>query len=342
MALTQEKAFVIPLLMILVTLASDQAVSRLLDVASISQKHEEWMARHGRNYLDSAEKDARFQIFKENYENIEKFNNAGNNTYKLRINKFSDLTTEEFLASHTGFKMPPNPRVSKTAPYSNQNLTDDEVPESFDWRDQGAVSNIKDQRSCGCCWAFSAVAAIEGALKIKNGQMPDLSEQQLVNCDTSNHGCRGGYMDNAFQYIIENGGVAAESSYPYEGRDGDCDQQKATETAAQITSYTDVTSSNEHELKIAVHQQPVSIAISVGQEFKDYGGGIFDGNCGDRLNHAVTLVGYGQIEDGTKYWLIKNSWGTDWGENGYMRILRESSGPQGHCQLAVNPSYPIV
>ncbi|KAK2646849.1 hypothetical protein Ddye_022044 [Dipteronia dyeriana] len=143
----QEKAFVIPLLMILVTLASDQAVSRLVDVASISQKHEEWMVRHGRNYLDSAEKDVRFQIFKENYENIEKFNNAGNNTYKLRINKFSDLTTEEFLASHTGFKMPPNPRVSKTTPYSNQNLTDDEVPESFDWRDQGAVSDIKDQRS---------------------------------------------------------------------------------------------------------------------------------------------------------------------------------------------------
>ncbi|KAI9198542.1 hypothetical protein LWI28_017864 [Acer negundo] len=176
MALTQEKAFVIPLLMILVTLASDQAVSRLLDVASISQKHEEWMSRHGRNYLDSAEKDVRFQIFKKNYEYVEKFNNAGNSTYKLSINTFSDLTTQEFLASHTGFKIRRNPRVSKTTtPCSNQNLTDDEVPESFDWRDQGAVTDIKDQGSCGCCWAFSTVAAIEGALKIKN----DLTNEEF-------------------------------------------------------------------------------------------------------------------------------------------------------------------
>lgn len=194
----------------------------------------------------------------------------------------------------------------------------------------------------GCCWAFSALAAIESALKINNGQLLDLSEQQLVDCDKSNYGCNGGIMDNAFNYIIENRGVAAESSYPFQESDGICNQQQATNTAAQITSYKDVTANDEKELKIAVHQQPVSIAISVGEEFKNYGGGIFSGNCGDQLNHAVTLVGYGQSEEGTKYWLIKNSWGTDWGEKGYIRILRESSDPRGHCQLAANPSYPIV
>ncbi|TXG48114.1 hypothetical protein EZV62_027408 [Acer yangbiense] len=127
----------------------------------------------------------------------------------------------------------------------------------------------------GSCLAFSAMAAIEGILKVKN--------------------------DNAFQYIKENGGVASKSIYPYEGNDGTCDQQKATNIAAQITSYKDVTSSNEPELKIVVHQQPVSIAISVGQEFKDHGGGMNIGNYGDRLNHNVTLVGYAQIDDGTKY-----------------------------------------
>ncbi|KAK3206973.1 hypothetical protein Dsin_021019 [Dipteronia sinensis] len=113
--------------------------------------------------------------------------------------------------------------------------------------------------------AEADVAAIERALEIKN-----------EDCVTSNHGCNGGYIDNAFQYIIKNKAVTAESSYPYEGSDGTCNQQKATDTAAQITSYKDVTSNNEHELKIAVHQQPVSIAISVVQEFKDYGGGIFN------------------------------------------------------------------
>ncbi|KAH7568800.1 hypothetical protein ACOSQ2_012182 [Xanthoceras sorbifolium] len=339
--LTHEKAFLISLLMILVILAS-QASSRVLDVASIAQKHEQWMSQYGRTYLDSAEKERRFQIFKENYDYIEKFNTAGNNTFKLGVNAFSDLTNEEFLASHTGFKMPPNPRLSNTASYRYQNLT--EVADSIDWREKGAVTEIKNQRSCGCCWAFSAVAAVEGIIQIKTNELLNLSEQQLVDCVADNNGCDGGFMDTAFEYIKQNGGLATESNYPYQGVQNEiCDQQKAADKAAQITNFEDVPHNDEQALQNAVSQQPVSVIIAAGGEFQNYKSGIFQGYCGDSLNHAVTIVGYGtDDESGINYWLVKNSWDQSWGENGYMKILRGSSNPEGQCGIATYPSFPIA
>ncbi|KAK4858006.1 hypothetical protein QYF36_019974 [Acer negundo] len=339
MALTHKKAFVIPLLMVLVTLASHQATSRTLDVDFIAQKHEQWIAQLGRTYLDSAEKERRFQIFKKNYDYIEKFNAAGNNTYKLGINAFSDLTNEEFLASHTGLKMPPNPRLSNTTASYDSYDNPTEVADSIDWREKGAVSEIQYQGSCGCCWAFSAVSAIEGIIQIKTNTLLKLSEQQLVDCVSGNNGCQGGFMDTAFEYIKQNGGLAAESNYPYKGQDGICDQQ--TETAAQITGFEVVTRNDEQALQIAVSQQPVSVIIAAGGDFQNYISGIFQGYCGESLNHAVTIVGYGN-ENGMDYWLIKNSWGQTWGENGYMKILRGSSNSEGQCGIATHPSFPTA
>ncbi|KAJ4700459.1 putative Cysteine protease [Melia azedarach] len=180
----------------------------------------------------------------------------------------------------------------------------------------------------------------KGITAIKTGKLVSLSEQQLVDCATNgnNQGCNGGLMDDAFKYIIENQGIASEKTYPYEGRDGTCDKEKAEERAAQITKYEDVASNDEGALLNAVANQPVSVAIDA-RNLKLYDGGIFDGECGTSLNHGVTVVGYGTSEEGKKYWLIKNSWGSDWGEGGYFRSNR--SKPDSPTQQAITEAAEI-
>ncbi|TKY71824.1 Senescence-specific cysteine protease SAG12 [Spatholobus suberectus] len=272
----------------------------------------------------------------ENLEYIEKFNNAENKRYKLGLNQFSDLTEQEFIASHTGLKISSLQDSSSVTPL---NLTD--IPTSLDWRDKGAVTDIKDQGQCGCCWAFSTVAAVEGIAQIKTKKLISLSEQQLLDCDNSNNGCNGGNMDKAFNYIIENQGIATEADYPYQGVAGTC-QSEMKQPAVQITNFKDVPANSEEQLLQAVANQPVSVAVSANDNFRSYMGGIFEGPCGTDLNHAVTAIGYGTSEDGTKYWLIKNSWGQTWGENGYMRLRRESGQPEGVCGVAMKASYPTM
>ena len=186
---------------------------------------------------------------------------------------------------------------------------------------------------------------MEGITKLSNGKLVSLSEQELVDCDTSgtDQGCEGGLMDDAFEFIISNGGLASESKYPYNGVDGTCSEKKSASSAAQITGYEDVPANSEKALLKAVAHQPVSVAIDAGgKDFQSYSGGVFTGECGTELDHGVTVVGYGTAEDGTKYWLVKNSWGSSWGEEGYIRMQRDVDASEGLCGIAMQASYPTA
>ncbi|KAF7141405.1 hypothetical protein RHSIM_Rhsim06G0132600 [Rhododendron simsii] len=326
-------------LFILGVLAS-QVNSRSLQEASIAEKHKQWMARYGRVYKDPEEEEQRLKIFKDNVEYIKSSNKAATKPYKLGVNQFADLTNEEFKLRNT-YKSHRFSTASSSFKY--ENVTD--VPSSLDWRKKKAVTPIKDQGQCGCCWAFSAVASMEGILKIATGTLISLSEQELVDCDTSgiDQGCNGGLMDSAFQFIIQNQGLTTEANYPYQGTQGTCNQNAAANSAATITGYEDVPANSESSLLKAVANHPVSVAIDGGDlNFQFYSSGVFIGECGTQLDHGVAAIGYGTTDDGTKYWIIKNSWGTTWGEQGYMRIQRDVAAKEGLCGLAMEPSYPTA
>ncbi|KAJ0666962.1 putative fruit bromelain [Helianthus annuus] len=316
--------------------------SRLLSENSSYESHEQWMARYGRTYKDAAEKERRSKIFHDNVQYIQSFNNAAmKKGYKLAVNEFADLTNEEFTTARNRFKA--HECSPSTSAFRYENVT--AVPSSMDWRKKGAVTPIKDQGQCGCCWAFSAVAAMEGITQLKTGKLVSLSEQELVDCDTSgvDQGCEGGLMDNAFDFIVNNKGLSTETNYPYKGVDGTCNRNEASNHAAAITGHEDVPANSESALLKAVASQPVSVAIDAsGSDFQFYSSGVFTGDCGTELDHGVTAVGYGTSDDGTKYWLVKNSWGTSWGQEGYIMMQRDVEAKEGLCGIAMQASYPTA
>ncbi|KAK9714562.1 hypothetical protein RND81_06G103400 [Saponaria officinalis] len=327
---------------------SQLATSRVLndETSSMTEKHQQWMTLHGRVYKDDLEKSKRFEIFSENVKRIEELNNL-NRGFTLGVNAFADLTNEEFRASRTGYNkdllekfVSKSKNKSKSFKYENFTASSS----TMDWRMEGAVTSIKDQGDCGCCWAFSAVAATESLHKLKTGTLIPLSEQELVDCDTdSNMGCEGGLMDAAFDFITHNGGLTTEANYPYTASDGTCIKNRASNYAASISGHEDVPENDEDALLMAVANQPVSVGIEGGGfDFQFYSGGVFNGECGTDLDHAVTVIGYGVDNGGSKYWLVKNSWGTKWGEKGFMRIMRDVGVSQGLCGIAMMPSYPIA
>ncbi|XP_074264031.1 cysteine proteinase mucunain-like [Silene latifolia] len=300
--------------------------------------YESWLVKHGKNYNGLGEKERRFSIFKDNLRYIDQ-RNSENRSFKLGLNRFADLTNEEYKSMYLGIRPRPKSLLGRAKSDRYAFRDGDSLPESIDWRKKGAVAEVKDQGSCGSCWAFAAIAGVEGINQIVTGDLISLSEQELVECDTSyNEGCNGGLMDYAFEFIIKNGGIDSEEDYPYTGRDGRCDTYRKNAKVVTIDGYEDVPA-NEKSLQKAVANQPVSVSVEgSGRDFQHYHSGIFTGTCGTTLDHGVTAVGYGS-EDGLDYWIVKNSWGLSWGERGYIRMQRNTKS-SGLCGIAMEASYP--
>nr|XP_035924577.1 pro-cathepsin H isoform X3 [Halichoerus grypus] len=216
-------------------------------------------------------------------------------------------------------------------------------PPFVDWRKKGKfVSPVKNQGGCGSCWTFSTTGALESAIAIKSGKLLSLAEQQLVDCaqNFNNHGCQGGLPSQAFEYIRYNKGIMGEDSYPYEGQDGDCKFQPS-KAIAFVKDVANITINDEEAMVEAVAlYNPVSFAFEVTRDFMMYRKGVYSStSCHktpDKVNHAVLAVGYGE-QNGIPYWIVKNSWGPQWGMNGYFLIERGKN----MCGLAACASYPI-
>ncbi|NWJ03725.1 CATS protein, partial [Crypturellus undulatus] len=298
-----------------------------------------WKKVHGKEYGHQVGEEATRRATWESNLRLVTLHNLehalGLRSYELAMNHLADMVGPApapalALAPALGWSTRARPRAGASA------------PDTVDWRDKGCVTPVKNQGACGACWAFSAAGALEGQLSLRTGRLVSLSAQNLLDCSVmyGNHGCAGGAMTAAFQYIIDNGGIDADDTYPYTAQNGTC-RYNASARAATCSKYVELPHADEAALRDAVASVgPVSVAIDATQPtFFLYKSGVYDDpRCTQEVNHGVLVVGYGTL-DGKDYWLVKNSWGEHFGDKGYIRMARNHG---NHCGIASYGSYPLI
>lgn len=334
-------------------MVNSQVISKTFDHLVIAEQtlyENDWREfssfrqRFQKNYNSLEELRERFSIFRTNLRTIIEHNLRSNQNFTMGINHFSDLTPDEFNTKFVGSLQRRDDFGLYGCNVFSTDLDGISLPKSVDWRAMNAVTPVKDQGQCGSCWSFSATGAMEGAWAVANSELVSLSEQQLVDCATGykygSHGCNGGQMDGAFKYAIEHGSTS-EYMYPYTSGKGATGECQTDAPDAVFTSCSDVVPNDQISLKAAVAQQPVSIAIEADSRyFQSYSSGVLtSSDCGTNLDHGVLVVGYGE-ENGQPYWLVKNSWSSSWGDDGYVKIARsDSRDDKGICGISMQPSF---
>lgn len=295
-------------------------------------------SRYGKTYASFADREHRLRVFKQNFELIEKHNAKGTADYTLEVNQFADLTWEEFKNYYLS-EMPAG-RSSKD--HCHEEVSFGALPDKKDWNQEGKVQKVKNQAACGSCWAFSAVGAIESALAIKNGKLPDLAEQELVDCssDYGNGGCNGGFMHWGFNYVLDHN-INDSKDYEYTAQDGECRTDEIGKGKTEISGCVKAEATVQG-LAEAISKNPVSVAFAVQNDFRFYKTGVYNPeSCPGQINHGVLAFGYDNKAE-LPYYFVKNSWGTAWGDKGLFKIAQGTG--KGTCSIAGNGYnyYPLA
>ncbi|AUV65279.1 cathepsin [Alphabaculovirus myunipunctae] len=291
----------------------------LYNINSAPLYFEKFISQYNKQYANEDEKKYRYNIFRHNIESINA-KNSRNDSAVYKINRFADMTKSEVVSRHTGLAAASELGANFCETIVVDGPGQRQRPTEFDWRDHNKVTSVKDQGMCGACWAFAGLASLESQYAIKYDRLIDLAEQQLVDCDYVDMGCDGGLIHTAYEQIMHMGGVEQEIDYPYRAQRLPCALKPHKFAVGVRNCYRYVLLSEERLEDLLRHVGPIAVAVDA-VDLTDYFGGIVSFCENNGLNHAVLLVGYG-VENNVPYWTIKNSWGSDYGEDGYVRIRR--------------------